>query len=197
MRDERLSEILKKKELKNFWYCFEYLLLAGYPENEAIGHSLNEFKESSIFTDVAFIGMHKVQKDIIIRLDDIDRVCRQSVLKVGFYNEDTIKLDGMYDTYRKWLMIDKYARWNAEIEDPCIKIRFNNLSHYTLTYFLSLSKKYYGFDAFNILKPEENVLINLLPPPELLLSSEEIKQKMMKMVGIPVHLFRQNNTRLI
>ena len=140
--DKVLTDIIKKKAFKNFWFCFDYLMVAGYSEADAIEIAMNEFGENGVYSCVAFIGMHKVQKDVIIRLDDVERLCRQSTLKVGFIAEDMIQLTRTFDIYRKWLMTDKFAKRQRELEDTCEKLRFNNLSHETLTFFLNLRKKH-------------------------------------------------------
>ncbi len=52
---KELIDIVKDKNFKTFWHCLDYLLMAGYKPIEAFGASIQEFGESRIFSDVAFI----------------------------------------------------------------------------------------------------------------------------------------------
>jgi hypothetical protein len=198
MRDEKLGEILKKKEFKNFWYCFEYLLLAGYPDNEAIGHSLNEFKESSIFSDVAFIAMHKYQKDVMFTLDEVNTIYRPSILKVGLFDETNRVLEPMMSTYRQWLAANNKNKWQSQLEAPFASVKYVNLSSKTLGYLLEVAKKHYGFEPFVIIPPEKSVTSMPLIIQDGLPSIEELRRRMYEIVGIPANRLGENtNTRII
>ena len=192
MKDNKLSEILQKKNFLNFWYCFEFLLVAGYSQEEAINYSLNEFKEIHIFDDVAFIGMHKVKYTTLLGLDEIELVCRPSILKVGLFDDTNRNLKSMAEIYRKWLAADNSNVSQQLLEEIFTKIRFENLSEKTLKYFLSVSKKHYGFEAFFVIPPDKP----RFSTPKIIQDTkpdvEELKRQMFELVGIPQHLLGFN-----
>jgi len=182
-KDKQLSEILKKKDFKNFWYCFEFLLLAGYPEKEAMHISMEEFNENSIYSSVAYITMYKAPSNAILRLGEYEKTGRPSILKVGFIDEKIIHLIGMFSVYRQWLISDKFAIWNKEIEDTCDKLRFANLSHDTLSCLLKLSKQHFGYEPFRILTPEATIFdLGQMPRQDLLIDMDEIRRQMHKLI---------------
>jgi hypothetical protein len=141
--DDELIKIVKNKNFKTFWHCLDYLIVAGYPTIDAFGISLQEFGESRIFSDVAFIRIEENHKIID------NRYGRSSikVLKIGIIDSSNIHLSGLYSTYRTWIS-EREKIGYSDIEATCEMFEIPELNSFLMDYLLNTSKLHYGFEAF-------------------------------------------------
>lgn len=153
MNDEKLTEIIKKKNFKNFWDCLDYLIIAGYSTLEAFGITLQEFGEPRIYSDVAFVRINLDEKIILIG----NKPSRACMLTVGLIDESNINLSGLYTTYRKWMCEGKVFNQYLEIEDTCKKIMIRGLSPFLIDYLYDVSKSHFGCEIFNIPTEEKGL----------------------------------------
>src|ERR1035437_160120 len=109
--NKELIEIVKNQKFKTFWHCLDYLLLAGYKPIDAFGITMQEFGESKVFSDVAFIKVqlgleerHQNIAHIDINGDHIDyrngNVVRihpeiNFLVRVGLIDSSNIHLSGL------------------------------------------------------------------------------------------------------
>jgi len=159
--NKELIDIIKNKKFKTFWHCLDFLLLSGYSPMEAFGVSLHEFGESKVFSDVAFIRTKFVHDIEVIMRTDYGNIIRDPFtgerherpqikygVTVGLIDETNLHLSGLYKTYRKWYMEDKFITPQFEIEDTCEKIEIKELSSLILDYLFTISKSHFGVEVF-------------------------------------------------
>lgn len=61
-KDEKLKTIIKRRNFKNFWECFDYLKLASYDELEALFISTELFN-GNIWNDVITVAKKNVEEE--------------------------------------------------------------------------------------------------------------------------------------
>jgi hypothetical protein len=145
--DEELIILVKNKNFKTFWHCLDYLVIAGYPTIDAFGISLQEFGESRIYSDVAFIRTNAKFK-ILGRNDTTNRHHYENkIVNVGIIDNTNIHLAGLYSTYRTWLS-DSDNLVYPDIEATCEVFTIPELNAFLMDYLLKVSKLHYGFEAF-------------------------------------------------
>lgn len=146
--DEELIKIVKNKNFKTFWHCFDYLVLAGYSHMDAFGVSLQEFGESRVFSDVAFIRRFGNSK--LVGLKNVYNHITTKYIKIGLIDASNIHLSGLYSTYRTWIV--KNEGIYEDVEGTCEIIDIPEFSPFLMDYLLNLSKLHYGFEAFKYVR---------------------------------------------
>lgn len=152
--DEELIKIVKNKKFKTFWHCFDYLVIAGYPTMDAFGVSLQEFGESKVYSDVAFIRVLS-RTQLLGTRNVYGRSVRQ--IKIGIVNSSNIHLAGLYSSYRTWIAKNDVVY--SDVEETCDIIDIPELSPFLMDYLLSLSKLHYGFEAFKYTPPDNTYVV--------------------------------------
>jgi hypothetical protein len=142
--DEELIKIVKNKNFKTFWHCLDYLVIAGYPTIDAFGISLQEFGESRIYSDVAFIRTNAKFK-ILGRGETYGH--ENKIINVGIIDNTNIHLAGLYSTYRTWISENDKLVY-PDIEATCEVFVIPELNVFLMDYLLKVSKLHYGFEAF-------------------------------------------------
>lgn len=151
--DKEIIDIVKKKEFKTFWHCFDYLNLAGYSTMDAFGISILEFGEDRIYSNVAF-GNLRVS-DEIRNVNPVtynfDRSESFTVLRMGLIGDNNIHLSGLYGVYRKWNDTSSMSHtYDNEIENTCEIVQIKNISPIIIDYLHELSIKHFGSELFKI-----------------------------------------------
>jgi len=144
--NERLTDIIKKKEFKCFWVCYHYLIDAGYDSMDAFGYSLKEFGEDKIFTNVAFIRIDI--GDIYRTLTYGEKV--EPLLIIGLINETNSHLSGLYKIYLKKL--SENNKKNLEIESTCSIVTIKKLNPVIIDYLLSVANDFFKIDLKEYIK---------------------------------------------
>lgn len=171
-----IRKAIEKKEFKNFWSCFDYLLMAGFNQIDSFGLSLEQFSESKIWSNVAWVRFQdsfyvdpvtgriysndyreQIRHDIhfINPMGNPNNAIKDSnkELIIGIIDETNIHLSGMYGIYRKSLL--NIGLMNntilPEIEETCEVIRIKNISLLIEEYLECTFKAHfgYGFDKIN------------------------------------------------
>lgn len=143
--DEELIKIVKNKKFKSFWHCLDYLVMAGYPTMDAFGVSLQEFGESRIYSDVAFIRIEENHKLIGDRYSYSEK---SKNIKIGIIDDTNIHLAGLYSTYRTWISERKQIGY-SDIEATCETFEIPELNPFLMDYLKNVSNLHYGFEAFH------------------------------------------------
>ena len=86
---KELEELIKEKEFKTFWHCFEFLNFAGYNSFDSFGISLREFGDNNVFANVAFID-----KKIDVTLKDVKPYYAPLEHRPFEFKRDTFVEDG-------------------------------------------------------------------------------------------------------
>jgi hypothetical protein len=143
--DEELIKIVKNKKFKSFWHCLDFLIMAGYPTMDAFGISLQEFGESKVYSDVAFIRIEESRKLIGDRFSYSEKARN---IKIGIIDDTNIHLAGLYSTYRTWISERKQIGY-SDIEATCETFEIPELNQFLMDYLKKVSKLHYGFEAFH------------------------------------------------
>lgn len=151
---EELNKIVKEENFKTFWHCLEFLINAGYPLMEAFGVSLHEFGESNIFSNVAFIRVHRGRYGVVQLQNVYERPVGKYTITLGMIDESNIHLSGLYATYRKWIVDDVHMRY-VDVEETCETINVEQLNNFLLDYLLHVGNLHYGFEPFKYDKEKE------------------------------------------
>ena len=141
--DEELIKIIKNKKFKTFWHCLDYLIMAGYTTMDAFGVSLQEFGESRVYSDVAFIRIEENRRVIGNRYENSS----VKFIKIGIIDDTNIHLAGLYSTYRTWIS-EREKIGYSNIEATCEIFDIPELNSFLMDYLLNVSKLHYGFEAF-------------------------------------------------
>ena len=144
MLDNEIVGFLKKKDFRNAWQMLEYLLDAGYDEDEATDLISEFFTETDYFRDVAYgriIGIVKKESPDSV-IDDVEMV-----LFIGLIDNTNQGLRGMFDRYKKAIFEGKVDNSvQRDMEDLCNeKYVFRNLDDATLDYLRNIAIKHYGY----------------------------------------------------
>lgn len=151
MYNEDLIKIIKDKEFKTFWHCLDYLILAGYPNIDAIGISLKEFG-NDIFKDVAFgrnVISHNPYLDAISGHYSVTN--NDNKIVIGLICDENKHLSGIYKLYREWLRKGNFSHQN-DIESTCEVIVIGGMNEFILNYLIEESVKVFGEPLFVITK---------------------------------------------
>ena len=143
--NQDLIDIVKNKKFKTFWHCLDYLLMAGYTQMDAFGISLQEFGESRIYSDVAFI---KIPRHTQLFNTGVYGRDDKRIIKVGILGDTNIHLSGIYNMYRTWISNGGSHIDYPDIEQTCEIIKINTLNTFLMTYLIKVSELHYGFEAF-------------------------------------------------
>jgi hypothetical protein len=142
--NEDLVKIVKNKKFKTFWHCLDFLIMAGYPTMDAFGISLQEFGESRIYSDIAFIRIEESRKLIGDRFSHSEK---SKNIKIGIIDDTNIHLTGLYSTYRTWIS-ERLQIGYSDIEATCETFEIPELNSFLMDYLKKVSKLHYGFEAF-------------------------------------------------
>lgn len=151
--NEELKVITKDKEFNSFWEVFDYLMLAGYKQIDALALSLKLFDDKNMWDNTAYVRL-ETHRDCISYSGDTGfqtDVNDTTMLVVGVLDENTSHLDSIFSIYRKKLSeygtLLESNSFNAmrELEDTVTKYTFI-LPEFYLFVLNEFAIKYYGFD---------------------------------------------------
>lgn len=146
--NKELIDIVKNKNFKTFWHCLDYLTMAGYSNMDAFGISLQEFGESRIYSDVAFIKIPRRTQLFNTGVYGGGDLGYKQIIKVGILGDTNIHLAGIYNMYRTWISNSNNHIDYPDIEETCEIIRIKELTPFLMTYLIKVSELHYGFEAF-------------------------------------------------
>lgn len=191
--NKEILDLIERKNFKNFWYSFDYLTQAGYSEKDALWHSVKFFGEDKIFDQVAYVRLRQGMN--LIDIHHSNKLEKHFV--IGF--NDNVGLDSLFKTYHKWLAKNIRNKPQYGIESLCESMVFKYLSEPMLRYLLTVSHRYYGFDAFRVKAEENDVIDTIIPDTNSFVGTmQDVHKQMLDIVGIPAHLLGENTkTRII
>lgn len=139
--EERLKQLLDKREFRSFWNCYDFLINASYSPMEAFSISLSRFGEEGLFTNVAFIRVNECPPFI-----DRERLMTFPRVVVGVITKENVHLTAMYNAYQKWMMSGRVSVQN-DVEETCEIINVVNITSFIKEFVFSCAHKHYGIEA--------------------------------------------------
>ncbi len=181
--DKELISILKEKEFKGFWHCFDYLLSAGYPIIDALGISLQQFSEDMIYSNVGFIRIEDIKPKPKIG-EAYFLPTREPIVRliVGIIDDSNKHLSGLYKTYRRWI-IDGSMFLNSDIEETCEVLTIESVIPFVVGYLDELCERQLGHKIYQ----EKSTIIDFVPSPSQPppYDTDAIKKQIDDFMGIP------------
>jgi hypothetical protein len=146
MSSENLKEIVKRKQFKTFWHCYEFLTTASYTPMEAFSVCIEHYGESQMFEKIAFI---RSSDQGLYVVHNVYNGAPRAKWIIGVMDTKNEHLSKFYRIYQKRMM-EGTVKVQPDIERTCEIIQIFDITPFISDYVREHMYKYFDIDVSKV-----------------------------------------------